>query len=90
MTRNFGIMSRQPSPWGHSGERPPAYDASTRVDSIPLPAASILTIGPAFKRSRLTQSLIDVLALGSLALLVCSLATAVGIFGYVLYLKFFV
>lgn len=90
--RNYGIMSDRRSPRGQS--TPPV---TTRDEILPrdsniyeFPSGSILAdhsaaIGAPFERSRLSQALLDVLALGSLSLLICSLASAIGIFGYVLF-----
>lgn len=81
-------MSGDRQPLGGASKLPAAYSANTRA--VVMPVGSILPPGgPPFERSQISQALIDVLCLGSLSLLICSLATAIGLFGYVGYLKFF-
>lgn len=55
-----------------------------------FPSGSILAepVSSPLERRRFPQALIDILALGSFALLICSCAAAGGILGYVFWLKY--
>jgi hypothetical protein len=65
--------------------------ASRDSNIIQFPSGSILAepSGPSLERSQFTKALLDILCLGSFALLICSVASAIGIFGYVFKLQFF-
>lgn len=89
MSRNYGIMSNRLRLGGTSTQPAATRDEILPRDSniIQFPSGSILPepAGPAFERSQITKAVLDILCIGSLSLLACSFAAAIGIFGYVLF-----
>lgn len=90
--RHFGLSRRE----AVGGNQPPGAllraDTPREYINRYFPSGSILAepASPPFERGKISQALIDVGAIGFLALVVFALASAIGIFGYVAYLKFFI
>lgn len=67
MTRNFGLMSGRPAPWGHSGSQPSTSSANTtRADSNIVSFRLIpQTLESRLQQIEESQARLDALELGS-------------------------
>jgi hypothetical protein len=84
--RNFGIMSGRQRLSGASSTSPSAYSAA-RADSIPLPAASILSESadyPPLEFLNIKDALLNVLALISIALAVCAVGIGLPLAAFIM------